>query len=240
MRQFFEFMAAHPARFTLFGSGDFHHLATVWLARLTEPYTILSFDNHPDWDIRPPRWCCGTWVSRALESPLLRRAAIWGCGNFELDRPASFFANHRALRSGRLVARPWSERLKPASRPRWPGIARDTWRGEFAKFAESLAGEDVYVTVDMDCLAEGEAVTNWESGLFTADDIAWAIGEARKYARVIGGDLCGAWSEPEYARFRQRIEGRLDHPKIRIVQLAEAQAVNVRAWEKIWPALTGR
>lgn len=239
MGRFFEFAAAHPAQFTLFGSGDFHHLAAVWLARLQRPYTLVSFDNHPDWDIRPPHWCCGTWISRALESPLLRRAVIWGCGNFELDRPNSFFANHRGLRSGRLAARPWAERLKPATRPRWPTLTRENWRAEFTDFAKTLAGEEVYITVDLDCLAEGEAVTNWESGLFTAAEVAWAIRQVREAATVVGGDLCGAYSEEVYARFRQRIEGRLDHPKHAPIDAAAATACNVRAWRAIWPALTG-
>lgn len=51
----------------LYGSGDFHHLTALWLRRQSEQLTVVSFDNHPDWDIRPPKWCCGGWVNRALE-----------------------------------------------------------------------------------------------------------------------------------------------------------------------------
>ena len=43
------------------------------------------------------------------------------------------------------------------------------WRERFQRFAGELAGAAVYVTVDLDCLRAEEAVTNWESGLFTAD-----------------------------------------------------------------------
>src|SRR5688572_26027559 len=67
MRRFEEFAAATPAPFTLSGSGDFHHLTALWLRRMREPFTLVSFDNHPDWDIRPPRWGCGTWITRALQ-----------------------------------------------------------------------------------------------------------------------------------------------------------------------------
>src|SRR5437016_445728 len=45
--------------FVLLGSGDYHHLTAVFLRRVTGPVTVISFDNHPDWDIRPPRWTCG-------------------------------------------------------------------------------------------------------------------------------------------------------------------------------------
>ena len=57
------------APFVLYGSGDFHHLTALWLRRLTQAVVLVSFDNHPDWDVRPPRWCCGGWVNRALELP---------------------------------------------------------------------------------------------------------------------------------------------------------------------------
>src|SRR6476469_6101914 len=54
--------AAQFAPWLIYGSGDFHHLTALWLRRLSRPTTVVSFDNHPDWDIRPPRWGCGSWV----------------------------------------------------------------------------------------------------------------------------------------------------------------------------------
>jgi len=237
IRRFEEFARAQTARFILCGSGDFHHLTAIWIRRMRAPFTLVSFDNHPDWDVRPPYWCCGTWINRALELPLVRRVVVWGCGNFELERPSSFFANHGALRAGRLQARPWAERLRPATRPRWPTIDRKTWREEFTAFAKSLTGEQVYVTVDMDCLREGDAATNWENGLFSAEEIAWALGEIRSRATISGGDVCGAWSPAQYARFWQGVAGRMDRPKLPDPDPAEAAARNLRTLALIWPAL---
>src|SRR4051812_17610270 len=71
----------------IFGSGDFHHLTGVYLRQPTRPLTLVSFDNHPDWDIRSPKWACGAWINRALELPHVQRAVVWGCGNFELNWP---------------------------------------------------------------------------------------------------------------------------------------------------------
>ena len=93
------FALAHAGQFrpfTLFGSGDFHHLSAVWLHQFTEPCTLLSFDNHPDWDVRPPRWSCGAWINRALENPLVESVSIWGCGNFECNLPGRLLANRAA------------------------------------------------------------------------------------------------------------------------------------------------
>ncbi len=240
MREFEEFARAGPEPFLLLGSGDYHHLSALWVRRMTAPFTLVSFDNHPDWDTRPPHWCCGTWINRALETPLLQRVVVWGCGNFELERPSSFFLNHGALRAGRLAARPWAERLKERTRGRWPSLTREAWRAEMSAFAEGLAGEQVYVTVDLDCLRPEESATNWENGLFTAEEVAWGLWEIRKHAALARGDVCGAYSVPRYARFWQGVAGRMDRPKLPEPTREEALAKNLRALRIIWPALTGR
>jgi hypothetical protein len=239
IEEFYESIRHRAVPFTLFGSGDFHHLSALWLRRIEEPFTLISFDNHPDWDTRPPRWGCGTWINRALELPNLRRVAVWGCGNFELNWPGYLFISRRALRAERLNVWPWTERLKASGRRRWPGITPENWRERFGDFVRSLAGKNFYATVDLDCLAEGEAMTDWEQGLFTAADVAWALGELRKHVRIVGGDLCGASSEPQYARPLQRFLARRDHPKKEPHSPALAREKNVHALRTIWPALTG-
>ncbi|WP_162145242.1 arginase family protein [Chthoniobacter flavus] len=238
IEEFYEFVRPKMAKYTLFGSGDYHHLSALWLRQFEEPVTIVSFDNHPDWDIRPPRWCCGTWINRALELPHVRKAVIWGCGNFELNFPGHLFVNRRALRNQQLEVWPWTERLKPSGRKRWPGMTREDWQEKFSAFAQRLAGERLYVTVDLDCLSSDESATNWEQGLFTVEDILWALDELRAQASLAGGDLCGAYSVPTFERFKQRIESTIDHPRLDPVNPAEAAARNGRALRMIWSALT--
>ena len=176
---------------------------------------------------------------RALELPALQRAAIWGCGNFELNWPGYLYVNRRALREKRLALWPWTERLKASGRRRWLGLTSEDWRGQFSAFAGSLARQNIYVTVDLDCLREGEAVTNWEQGLFTAADICWAIGEMSRHATITGGDLCGGYSEQRYARGMQRLFAKLDHPQKNVVA-SEAAERNANAFRTIWSALTQR
>ncbi|HEX4696139.1 MAG TPA: hypothetical protein VH254_00520, partial [Candidatus Udaeobacter sp.] len=88
------------APFLLYGSGDFHYLTALRLRRIAGPVVIVSFDNHPDWDVRPPKWGCGGWVNRALELSHVRRVSVWGCGNFECWWPHQIFGNRRAERAG--------------------------------------------------------------------------------------------------------------------------------------------
>ena len=225
--------------FSLLGSGDFHHLSGLWVRQMTAPFVLISFDNHPDWDTRPPYWCCGTWMNRALEFSLLQRAAVWGCANFELNPPHRWFANHRALRSGRLEVWPCSERFGRPAQKRWPGIRASNWREQFSRFARSLSGSPVYITIDLDCLTAEEAATDWEQGLFTAPDIAWALREVWHSTKVAAGDLCGAHSQQEYLRWTQRTNARMDHPKKPETDFHDVRMRNRRALETIWPALVG-
>jgi arginase family enzyme len=225
--------------FTLFGSGDFHHLTALWVRQFKKPFVLISFDNHPDWDTRPPHWCCGTWMNRALESPLLTSVAIWGCANFELNPPHRWFANHRALRAGRLEVWPWIDRFGSSARRRWTGINAENWQDRFAKFAAGLSDSPIYVTIDMDCLKPETARTDWEQGLFTPSDIAWALRKLRESTTIIGGDLCGAHSPAQYSRWTQRQTAHIDHPKQSPSDAGNAHRLNLEAARQMWPALIG-
>lgn len=223
--------------FVIYGSGDFHHLTALWLRRLPRLTTVVSFDNHPDWDVRPPKWCCGGWVNRALELPRVRQVSVWGCGNSECWWPGRIFGNNKAERAGRLEVHPWADTRSARDQQRQGAILPSDWREKFARFVEGLAGAEVYVTVDLDCLRPEEAVTNWESGRFSLDDVAWAIELLGRGSRIVGGDICGAWSPPRYARWKQRFASEMDHPKLPRRDPAEAGRTNEAALRRLLPAL---
>jgi arginase family enzyme len=225
------------AAFLLYGSGDFHHLTALRVRRIPGAIVLVSFDNHPDWDVRPPKWACGGWVNRALEIPNVRRVSIWGCGNFECWWPHQIFGNRRAERTGRLEVHPWADDRPEKGRQRPGAILRDDWRERFKQFVNDLARENVYITIDLDCLRMEEAVTNWESGRFTVVDLQWALAKLRESCRIIGGDICGAYSPPHYARRKQRFAAEFDHPKIQTPALDEIRAINFAALTQLWPAL---
>ena len=224
--------------FILSGSGDFHHLTAVFVRQVKEPFVILSFDNHPDWDVRPPFWSCGAWVNRALENPLVQQVAVWGCGSFECRLPWRLLGNRSACHSGRLRVAPW--RSEGYDYPSWlHAMSTLDWRTAFAQYVESLETFPVYVTVDLDSLRESDAITNWENGRFSLSDIVWAISLLRQKSQIIGGDLCGAFSPARYASWFQALAGRFDHPRQRSVSDSERCAVNLHALKVIWPSLIG-
>jgi len=224
--------------FTLSGSGDFHHLTAVFVRQIKEAFAIVSFDNHPDWDIRPPDWSCGAWVNRALENPLVQKVAVWGCGSFECTLPWRLLGNRSSCRSGRLWIAPWQR--EGNKYPSWlHPVMFTNWRANFANFVESIRHLPVYVTVDLDCLGDEESVTNWENGQFAVADVVWAIARLRQTVRIIGGDLCGARSTFRYGSGFQALASRFDHPRPRFVTEDSWRKINLRALEAIWPCLAG-
>ncbi len=221
----------------LSGSGDFHHLTAAFIRQFKEPFEIVSFDNHPDWDIRPPKWSCGAWVNRALEQKNVMRVSVWGCGNFECHWPWRLLGNREACKLKRLWVAPWR---KSQFYPDWlHPITKIDWKRQFEAYVRQIPESKVYVTVDLDCLSSQDAVTNWESGEFSLDDVVWALSRLRSLKTILGGDLCGAYSPMRYASRFQALAGRFDHPAETRVPLEEAWAINLRAYNGIWPALTG-
>lgn len=225
--------------FLLYGSGDFHYLTALRLRSVAEPVVLVSFDNHPDWDVRPPKWACGGWINRALEVSNVRLASVWGCGNFECWFPHQIFGNRRAERTGILEVHPWADDRSSKDRQRKGAILRENWRDYFGDFSKRLAEQNVYVTIDIDCMRIEEAVTNWESGRFTVADLEWALGKLRQCSRVIGGDVCGAFSPPHYARWKQKFAAEFDRPKLAPPKLEIARAINLASLQKLWPFLAG-
>ena len=223
--------------FLLYGSGDFHYLTALRLRRIAGSVVLVSFDNHPDWDARPPKWGCGGWINRALELPQIKHVAVWGCGNFECWWPHQIFGNRRAERAGVLEVHPWADDRPLKDRQRKGAILGENWRDLFERFSKGLANENIYVTIDLDCLCIEEAVTNWESGRFSVADLQWALGMLREFCQIIGGDICGAYSVPKYARRKQRFAAEFDHPKIRLPAGDQIRIINLRTLEKLWPLL---
>jgi hypothetical protein len=239
VEKFYREYEARLAPFILYGSGDFHYLTALWLRKVSEPLVLVSFDNHPDWDIRPPKWACGGWVNRALELPHVRKVAVWGCGNFECWWPHNIFGNHRAERVGKLQVHPWADNRPKQDRRRRGAILRENWRERFDQFARSLAGSDVYVTIDLDCVRAEEARTNWENGRFTIVDLMWALEQLRDSCCIVAGDVCGGFSAPVYARWKQKFASEWDHPKLRHPSIEQIRRINQATIEMLWPALQG-
>ena len=236
---------------TLLGSGDFHHLAMLLLERVRQPFTLVQFDNHPDWVRLAPRWHCGAWINRALALPGLARVVTLGPCSDDLVNPGRKGGNLAALASGRLVLFPWHH----APSRVWRRIADGPghryadgfvhWRnlGErqldeaiSAAIAE-MPTDSVWISIDKDVLPENEVVTNWDQGQMPLAAVVRFIEAIRRARRVIGADICGEYAPPAHANPFKRWEARLDQPRREVG--AERLAANERVNRALLGALAG-
>jgi arginase family enzyme len=236
---------------TLLGSGDFHHVASLLHERIAEPFTLVHFDNHPDWVRLSPRWHCGAWINRALALPMLERAITIGPCSDDLVRPGLKGGNLGALGSGRLVLHPWHHapsrvwrRIADGSGHRWAdgfihwrNLAERSLDEATREVIGEIPTDAVWISIDKDVLPEETVLTNWDQGRMPLDALLGfiaAIGAAR---RVIGADICGEYAPIAHRNPLKRWESRLDQP--RRASDAAALEANERVNRALLAALAG-
>jgi arginase family enzyme len=200
---------------SLCGSGDFHHLSLMLLETLPEqtgPFTLVLVDNHPDWFRLPPRYHCGNWVAGALTLPHVRGATLIGQNSNDFRKRDMTACPLGDLASGRLTVFPWSvdEAFAPGqwpragarvgspvrhtllgSRVRFSPLTKTGPAAAFEKAAAMLGGQDIYLSIDKDCLHPRDAVTDWEQGQLSLDDLCRGVALLGERCRVIGADVFG-------------------------------------------------
>ncbi len=211
---------------TFLGSGDFHHLAALLIERVEECFTVLHFDNHPDWVRFAPRWHCGSWVNRVLALPNVQRVVTVGPCSDDLASPGRKGGNLRALDSGRLALLPWQHapsrvRRRIADGPGhtwrdgrivWRNLGERQLEDAAVLMVEAIPTNAVWVTIDKDVLPEAEALTNWDQGRMPVAVLTAMLRVVGQRKRILGADVCGEYSPPHHANWLKRIEARLDQP----------------------------
>lgn len=231
MRQFMRRLRDLPAPpgdgplVTFLGSGDYHHLTTALIDQVDEPFSLVHFDNHPDWVRLAPRYHCGSWVNRALELHQVRRVVTAGPCSDDLDRPDLKGGNLGALRDGRLTLLPWQHRatkswVSPGSgaghfyaggRIHWHSLASLSRDAALAAVLTAVPPGDIWLTIDKDVLDPADAATNWDQGGMPLDFLLQAIEALARRNRIIGIDICGEYSSPQFRNWFKRHEARSDH-----------------------------
>ena len=219
------------AEVIFYGSGDFHHLADLFLGRAEEPLTVIQFDNHPDWVTFPATSNCGGWVNRTLQRRNVVRVITIGPTSTDLVLPQIKSANLQAIRDGRLEMYAWRVPATQlvgkavekggastfgdgfAKRLIWRNLADEDWQGFVDELISRLGPEALWITFDKDVLATGEAVTNWDQGAMRLDQVLHAIERLAAHRRVLGVDVCGDYSPPEFRDPFRYTLARLDHPR---------------------------
>jgi arginase family enzyme len=210
-----------------FGSGDFHHLTALFVARHVEPLAIVHFDNHPDW-VRYPTINCGSWVNLVLRSPHVTKVVTVGPCSDDLQNPEWKFANLPAMREGRLAVYPWRSRPTrlwgaPVDTPStttgdrrltWRNLADESWSDFLDELVDSVPATALWITIDKDVLRPADAITNWDQGEMGLDHITAALHRLASSFKIVGIDVCGDYSRPQLKDPLRAFLSWSDHPDL--------------------------
>jgi len=216
---------------TFLGSGDFHHISEVLTSRIEEPFCLIVFDFHPDWEMVAPRFSCGSWVNQALKNKNILKCVIIGASSDDLSFPALQTANFSALAGNRLEVYPYRHKLSrvflrnlPQNKSisvknkiifkeiAWHEIEREDLTKFVLELAKSLPVKKAYLSIDKDCLKKEFALTNWEQGLFDRQQLLSMLRVLRSQLDIIGLDICGDYSPVFIKNKVKALISKIDHP----------------------------
>lgn len=170
-KQLKELMADQPLEAVHWiDSGDYHYLSKLWTDRITEPFTLVVLDHHPD--MQRPMFgellSCGSWVRVALEqNPMLRQVCLMGVDDKLMEETTGFGDKVRVVSESDLLHQPTDIIIK-AIQIDYP----------------------VYLSIDKDVMTLNECTTNWDQG-----SMSWKLLEALlrhlMQHKVLGIDICG-------------------------------------------------
>ena len=225
------------------GSGDFHHLALLLLETLPEtahPVTLVLIDNHPDWYTHWPQYHCGNWVSGVLRLPWIKSVVMVGQDSPDLAGQHFWGVPFQELCEGRVQLYPYGKKLIRVPF-RWPSkvlgaasavrrfygtdlyfntVSAQGAENFFDRLAERLKGQNLYLSIDKDCLEPQAAITDWEQGKLSLNELTGGVKKLMKAANVVGADICG-----ERAPYRlQGLLKRIDAGRLVVKPFALSQA----------------
>ena len=154
---------------TLIGSGNYHYVTYLLLKEISNPFTLVLFDNHPDLGSEQEHdqvLSCGSWVSFALSNiPLLQQVVIIG--------PTVAFAQNST--HSRTVIFPFD------------GVHHYS----LPFILSSIPTNQVYISIDKDVLRKSEVLTNWDQGVMGIHTLKQMLEAILKSKQAEGVDICG-------------------------------------------------
>jgi len=231
----------------LMGSGDFHHISHLLIARCQcdTLFDVVVFDNHPDNMRFPFGIHCGSWVRHVAALPNVCKVHVIGISSGDVSWRHAWENYLMPLYAGRVHY--WTLGVDT----RWARIAGLASRFHsfeqreelLTAFTAVLRNDDtpLYLSIDKDVLDASVAHTNWDQGHFLLEDIERVM--AGFDGRLVGSDITGEISIHHYqTRWKRWLSAMDEQPVIAPEALAQWQqeqlAVNRRLLASI-DALSG-
>ena len=200
----------------MLGSGDFHHLSQLLIARCVETqrddFDVVVFDNHPDNMRFPFGTHCGSWVAWVAGLARVSHVHVVGVTSSDVSLRHAWENRLAPLYRGKLTY--WCTGVD-THWARVIGLGRAVREFEgvdhlVGAFSEWLTGSNrpIYLSIDKDVFAPDVIHTNWDQGELLEHHVQAMIGAMR--GRVIGSDITGDISAYRYRTPWKRLLSRWD------------------------------
>ena len=158
-------------------SGNYHYVSKFWIDKIKEPFSLIVFDHHSD--MQTARFndmiSCGCWIKVILDTnPYLRKVYIIGAKEESVNAIPSQYRN-------RVKFNNETELLQEDRRN---------------QFILENTDHPLYISIDKDILNATSAITNWDQGSLSLENLEKLLILILTKTRVIGVDVCGEYSEP--------------------------------------------
>lgn len=217
---------------TFLGSGDFHHISEILINALAGPMSVIVFDFHPDWDTSPPRFGCGSWLNQVLRMKNVSKVILIGVSSDDISSKNINSGNLASLSGNRVEIYPYAHGPSKTFLKKipdnisikavrgvffntiyWQELRNKNLQGFFQQLLERLPSKRVYVSIDKDCLAYDSALTNWEEGNFSLDQLLLMLKLIKERLDIIGLDITGDYSKIHFSGICKKFFSYLDHPR---------------------------
>ena len=217
---------------TFLGSGDFHHISHILINQFEQPLSLIIFDFHPDWDTLPPHFGCGSWLTQTLKNKNILKCILIGVSSTDISSWWVESGNLDSLKDNKVEIYPYSHRPSLAffkdvpanislkiekgffyNKLYWNELKGKDLTGFFLSLLKRIPTEQVYISIDKDCLKKEYALTNWEEGHMSLEEFLLMLKLIKENLDIIGMDITGDYSKISLAGSYKRFFSRLDHPK---------------------------
>lgn len=225
-------------QFSLIGSGDYHHVSLALISQFTEPLTVVLFDNHPDWMRPPHQFHCGTWVYSLARLEHVERIVIIGLESGDIAEDQFEKGDMESYLQRKVVLLPYQP-VQVGALTLKSSFEQHVFMG-IAELLAEIKTDNIYISVDKDCLRAADATTNWEQGSMPLSTVTAAIRALKAHKHVVGADTVGDFSP---VRFRSPLKwiasylDRREHPR---EEMVIASRINAAANVQLIQALTGK
>lgn len=170
-----------------FDNGNYHYMSKLWTDWIREPFDLVVFDHHPD--MQPPRFdgilSCGGWVKEVLDhNHFVRNIVLIGVADHLIEEiknePSAEFEKY----ASRVT-------FIPESSIRDFEISQPSCADKLNTFLSRNSTRSIYISIDKDVLSLKDAVTNWDQGLLTFDQMEQILGTIFSNRKILGVDICG-------------------------------------------------